>query len=631
MASYKVFISFKNTDAQNRPTRESKMAEDLYYAFQRLGIRAFYSNISIKESGESSYRKAIDRALAECLVMVVVGTTYEHLTAPQVDAEIEQFRNDMLNGIKPLGKSRLFTYLEGITADQLPDGLRQYQSCSSEKDVLESVCNFLKEGSNFQNMGQADVSYRGYLDRSAPAAPKPAPIWPGAKGDSGVLFQPGTLIDGKYRILKLVGRGGMSEVYLAANEENNRTVAVKGIYSANIRDFEAVKHAIKTETELMRKLDHPSVPKIHEVIDIDDRMYLIMDFVEGTSLNQIVTEGPLDEAKTLDIGRQLADVLGYLHSQPQPVIYRDMKPANIILKPDGKIMLIDFGTARVYKEKNLEDTTCLGTRGFAAPEQYGGMGQTDARTDIYGLGVTLYNLVTGKNPSEAPYEVQPIRKIDPALSYGLEYMIDTCTKNDPNKRFQSAAEVLSAFDNMKKLGSQAHRRAICAGLATKIAEAIPLTEPWARKKRATKKSPEFAIPGNPTQPPLPQLQQPQRIESAMDTTVLSPEPMVQPKEFAIPIAPPVIHPVRPVPPPPVDFCSAPTDLLENTAVMDAPPPAAPEEEPAKPKKQKVTVRTRSAANPELNPELKETVAKLTALDPESQAIVRQLIDRLSQS
>lgn len=108
-----------------------------------------------------------------------------------------------------------------------------------------------------------------------------------------------------------------------------------------------------------------------------------------------------------------------------------MKPANIMLKPDGNVTLIDFGTAREFKEKNLADTTCLGTVGYAAPEQFGGMGQTDARTDIYCLGATLYHLVTGCNPSEPPYEMKPIREINPSLSSGLERIILKCTQRQP--------------------------------------------------------------------------------------------------------------------------------------------------------------------------------------------------------
>ena len=122
-----------------------------------------------------------------------------------------------------------------------------------------------------------------------------------------------------------------------------------------------------------------------------------------------------------------------------------------MLKPDGNISLIDFGTAREYKEKNLADTTCLGTVGYAAPEQFGGMGQTDARTDIYCLGATLYHLVTGKNPCEPPYEIRPIREINPNLSSGLERIILKCTQRDPNDRYQSAAELMYALEHYEEV------------------------------------------------------------------------------------------------------------------------------------------------------------------------------------
>jgi serine/threonine-protein kinase len=145
--------------------------------------------------------------------------------------------------------------------------------------------------------------------------------------------------------------------------------------------------------------------------------------------------------------KQLCDVLNYLHTRTPVIIYRDMKPANIMLKPDGNVTLIDFGTAREYKEKNLADTTCLGTVGYAAPEQFGGMGQTDARTDIYCLGATLYHLVTGMNPCEPPYEIRPIREINPGLSAGLEKIICKCCQRDPNDRYQSAAELMFALEH----------------------------------------------------------------------------------------------------------------------------------------------------------------------------------------
>lgn len=177
-----------------------------------------------------------------------------------------------------------------------------------------------------------------------------------------------------------------------------------------------------------------------------------MDYIEGNSLNRALEEyGAQPQEFVIKWAKQLCDVLGYLHSRQPPIIYRDMKPANIMLKPDGNVTLIDFGTAREFKAKNLADTTCLGTVGYAAPEQFGGMGQTDARTDIYCLGATLYHLVTGCNPSEPPYEMKPIRQINPGLSGGLERIILKCTQRNPADRYQSAAELMYALDHYEEI------------------------------------------------------------------------------------------------------------------------------------------------------------------------------------
>ena len=138
-------------------------------------------------------------------------------------------------------------------------------------------------------------------------------------------------------------------------------------------------------------------------------------------------------------------------------IYRDMKPANVMLKPDGNVTLIDFGTAREFKSTSVADTTCLGTRGYAAPEQFGGMGQTDARTDIYCLGATMYHLVTGHNPAEYPYEMYPIRQWNPRLSSGLEEIIIKCTQKNPEDRYQSCAELMYALEHYRDLENESKK------------------------------------------------------------------------------------------------------------------------------------------------------------------------------
>ncbi len=266
------------------------------------------------------------------------------------------------------------------------------------------------------------------------------------------MLEIGSLVDDKYKILNKVGQGGMSVVYLAMNEKANKQWAVKEVRKDGIKDFEVVKQGLIVETDILKRLSHPNLPSIIDVIDTDESFIIIMDYIQGNSLNKALEEyGAQPQENVIAWAKQICDVLGYLHTRTPAIIYRDMKPANIMLKPDGNITLIDFGTAREFKEKNLADTTCLGTVGYAAPEQFGGMGQTDARTDIYCLGATLYHLVTGMNPCEPPYEIKPIRTINPSLSGGLERIILKCTQRDPNDRYQSAAELMYALEHYSEI------------------------------------------------------------------------------------------------------------------------------------------------------------------------------------
>ncbi len=290
------------------------------------------------------------------------------------------------------------------------------------------------------------------------------------------MLEIGSLVDGKYKILSEIGRGGMSVVYMAINEKANKTWAIKEIRKDGVLDYEAVRQGLIVETDMLKKLRHPNLPSIVDVIDKDDSFVIVMDYIEGKSLENALKErGALPQEYVIEWAKQICDVLGYLHSRTPAIIYRDMKPANVMLKPDGNITLIDFGTAREYKERNLADTTCLGTVGYAAPEQFGGMGQTDARTDIYCLGTTLYHLVTGHNPSEPPYEVKPIREINPALSGGLERIILKCVQRDPNDRYQSSAELMYALEHYDEIDDRyrkKQKRKLASFVATAVASLL---------------------------------------------------------------------------------------------------------------------------------------------------------------
>lgn len=275
------------------------------------------------------------------------------------------------------------------------------------------------------------------------------------------MLQVGSLLDNKYKILNEIGHGGMSVVYLAINERANKTWAVKEIRKDGVCDFEAVKQGLVAETEMLKKLNHPHLPSIIDVIDMDDSFIIVMDYIEGRSLQSVLKHsGAQPKELVIQWGIQLCDVLGYLHSRQPSIIYRDMKPANVMLKPDGNVTLIDFGTAREFKNRNMvEDTTCLGTRGYAAPEQFGGRGQTDPRTDIYCLGATLYHLLTGHSPAEPPYEIKPLSYWDPAYAgSGLEQIINKCCQTDPAQRYQSCAELMYDLEHVGDMDYSVRRK-----------------------------------------------------------------------------------------------------------------------------------------------------------------------------
>ena len=270
----------------------------------------------------------------------------------------------------------------------------------------------------------------------------------------------GSIVDGKYEVLKMIGKGGMSKVYLAMDKRLNKQWALKEITKkAHDKNNEVVIQSAIAEANMIKSLDHPTLPRIVDIIDEPDVIYVVMDYIEGETLSTLVKQGAQPQDTVIDWGKQLCSVLDYLHTRQPAIIYRDMKPGNIMLKPDGTIKLIDFGIAREYKEQNLADTVSLGTKGYAAPEQFGGKGQTDARTDIYCLGVTLHHLLTGHSPTDPPYELYPIRQYNANLSAGLEEIIQKCIQLNPADRYQSSAELLYALEHYED-GDNLHKKVL---------------------------------------------------------------------------------------------------------------------------------------------------------------------------
>lgn len=288
----------------------------------------------------------------------------------------------------------------------------------------------------------------------------------------------GTVLGGKYEILKKIGQGGMSIVYLAMDTHLNKQWAIKEIKKDKKQDTKTLLKGLQMEANILKMVDHPVLPRIVDIINYKGTVFVVMDYIEGRPLNEVLKlEGAQPQDKVVEWAKDLCSALDYLHSMNPPIIYRDMKPSNIMLKPDGKVKLIDFGTAKEFDVESLADTTALGTRGYAAPEQFGdargrGIHRTDARTDIYSLGATLYHIITGKNPSEPPYVIKPIREWNPTLSSGLEKILNKCTMPNPDERYQNCAELLYDLehyeeldDAFKKVCFQKMRSfLVCAGL-----------------------------------------------------------------------------------------------------------------------------------------------------------------------
>jgi serine/threonine-protein kinase len=254
----------------------------------------------------------------------------------------------------------------------------------------------------------------------------------------GIGMQAGDFFNERYIVEGILGKGGMGTVYLARNINTDTYWAIKEIDMRSDRQIN-----LAAEPNLLKKLDHPALPRLFDIIEQDGFLYMISDYIDGVSLDKKLTEeGRFAEEIVVDWGIQLCKALDYLHSiRPNPIIYRDIKPSNIMLTEKGKLKLIDFGTAREYKPQSDADTVYIGTRGYAAPEQFG-TGQTSAVSDIYSMGITLHHLLTGKSPVEAPYKLRPIRYYDRQLSAELEAIIGKCTSEAMEDRYQSVLELM---------------------------------------------------------------------------------------------------------------------------------------------------------------------------------------------
>lgn len=250
----------------------------------------------------------------------------------------------------------------------------------------------------------------------------------------------GTIIENKYKIVKHIARGGAFDTYLANDTRLNLTWAVKVSRSNRTDDMGLIQNQIN----ILKQLDHPMIPRFADAYMTNGKAIIVQEYVAGTTLEEIVNEyGGQSVEHVVDWIGQICNVMGYLHMQSPMFIYRDVKPANFILEPSGRIRVVDFDIIRSYKPGRTEDTVNLGTKGYAAPEQFGGRGQTDPRTDVYGIGATMYRLLTGADVQERNIILNPITLDEPGIPSGLAYIINKCTQFNPRERYNSCDELLN--------------------------------------------------------------------------------------------------------------------------------------------------------------------------------------------
>lgn len=271
---------------------------------------------------------------------------------------------------------------------------------------------------------------------------------PEGTGKDEDFLSPGDVLEGRYEIIRFLSRGGMGAVYLARDRRFSnvtKLVAVKEMIST-VRDSVTSKISLETferEANILASLSHPAIPKVFDYFHQARRVYLIIEYIEGTDLESLLAEidFPLPQEKVINWAIQICDVLSYLHShKPTPIIFRDMKPSNAMLRADGRIVLIDFGIAKVFQAGKRG--TMIGTEGYSPPEQY--RGAAEPRGDIYALGATMHHLLTRRDPRKEPpfnFHEHPIKDYNPSVTQALEAAVAKALQYELSDRYASAEEM----------------------------------------------------------------------------------------------------------------------------------------------------------------------------------------------
>ncbi|MFD3165117.1 PQQ-binding-like beta-propeller repeat protein [Herpetosiphon sp. NSE202] len=330
-----------------------------------------------------------------------------------------------------------------------PDATR---GINENPDATRSVSNRI--GSILRNQGVSRLGTEDIRNRAPnpdatrlqqPGAKQAEPSMPQA---SSPTLKTGTVLEGRYVIEGVLGIGGMSVVYKGRDtrfKDVTRFCAIKEMFQ-NSPDSQTRLLSLKNferEAGLLATLNHPAIPKVYDFFEETGRAYLVMELIEGHDLETVLEKanGPLEEQQVGRWAIQICDVLNYLHGhEPEPIIFRDLKPSNMIVTPSDRIVLIDFGIARVFTRTDKKGTM-IGTEGYSPPEQYRGI--AEARGDVYALGATLHHLLTNIDPRlETPFTFgdRPIRQLNPSVSPEVEAIVMKSLEYDMANRWGSAAE-----------------------------------------------------------------------------------------------------------------------------------------------------------------------------------------------
>ena len=244
------------------------------------------------------------------------------------------------------------------------------------------------------------------------------------------MLKIGELIGNKYQVKSLLGKGGMGTVYLCRGTESSKLYAIKEIKKDN--------RFYPLEADIHGKLKHRSIPRLYETFETSSCFYMVMDYIEGETLKSKVLRGNFGELELMRILLDLTEVLEYLHSQSPTIIYGDLKPDNIIIKPNGEIVLVDYGISRVENSVDKQSRPYMGSLGYAAPEQYG-HGRLSAAADIYGLGAVLYYIFLKKGPENAMEAIKE-KNYPETIPLKYRYIIRRSLQIEPLDRYRSMVE-----------------------------------------------------------------------------------------------------------------------------------------------------------------------------------------------